>query len=194
MDDIIFGGDDKLSEEFVEAMKKELKISIIREIKFFIGLQVSQLKRGIFIGITKYVKEVIKKFGMEEEKLVGTPMVSTCKLSKEDEILEVTETLYWSMIGKLQYVVHNRLEITQVANIVARVLANLKESHMLAMKRIFRYLKGTKEYGLWYPYKGTFKFSVFTNYYWAGDKDDMKSIIGGAFFLGGILVAWTNKK
>ena len=85
LDDIIFGEDDKMSVEFVEAIKREFKMSTITEIKFFTGLQVSQLKEGIFIEKIKYVKEILKTFSMEEEKPMGTTMVIGCMLAKEDE-------------------------------------------------------------------------------------------------------------
>lgn len=83
-DDIIFGGDDKMSHDFAEEMKKEFEMSLIGKIKFFIGLQIQQMKDGIFITQSKYVKEVLKTFGMEDNKPVSTPMVTGCKLSKED--------------------------------------------------------------------------------------------------------------
>lgn len=74
---------------------------------------------------------------MEEAKPISIPMVIGCKLSKEDESPEVNETLYRSMINKLQDVAHNKPDIAQVVGIVARFLANPKESHMVAVKQIF---------------------------------------------------------
>ena len=70
------------------------------------------------------------------------------KLSKNDESDEVNQTMYRSMIGKLQYVVHSRLDIALAVGIVARFSANPKENHLLAVKRIMRYLKGTDDFGL----------------------------------------------
>ena len=84
------------------------------EIKFFVGLQINQLKHGIFITQSKYVKEILKKFGMEDFKPVSTPMVTRHKLSKNVDTPSVNQTLYRSMIGKLQYVVHSRPDIALV--------------------------------------------------------------------------------
>lgn len=120
VDDIIFGGDDKMSHAFADEMKKALEMSLIREIKFFIGLQIQQMKDGIFITQSKYVKKVLKTFAMEDNKPVATPMMTSCKLSKEDDSALVNEKEYQSMIGKLHYVVHNRLDIAHVVGIVAR--------------------------------------------------------------------------
>ena len=116
------------------------------------------------------------------------------KLSKNDDSKEVDQTTYKSMIGKLHYVVHTRLDIALAIGIVARFSTNPKENHMMAIKRIMRYLKGTKEYGLWYKKGGNLDLKVFTNVNWAGSIDDRKSTSGGIFFLGKRLVSWTSKK
>ena len=98
------------------------------------------------------------------------------------------------MIGKLQYVVHKRPDIALVVNIVARLSAKPKENHMMAVKRILRYLRGTKDYGLWYKIERNLDLKLFTDADWAGNIDDRKSTSGGAFFLGKRLVSWTSKK
>ena len=110
------------------------------EIKFFVGLQVHQMKYGIYITQSKYVKEILKTFGLEDSKPVSTPMVIGHKLSKNDDSTEVIQTLYRSMIGKLQYVVHRRPSIALSIEIVARFSANSRENHLMAVKRIMRYL------------------------------------------------------
>ena len=101
-------------------MKQEFEMSMFGEIKFFVGLQVHQMKHGIFISQSKYIKEILKTFRLEDSKLVSTPMVTSLKLSKNDESSEVNQTLYKSMIEKLQYVVHSRSNIALVFGIVAR--------------------------------------------------------------------------
>ncbi|GLJ51112.1 hypothetical protein SUGI_1088090 [Cryptomeria japonica] len=194
VDDIIFGGNDDMCHDFANEMKSGFEMSLVCEINFFIGLQIQQMKEGIFITQSKYVKEVLKFFGTRDCKPVGTPMVTGCKLSKEDDSAPVDEKEYKSMIGKLHYAVHNRPNIAHAVGLVARFQKNLKESHMIATKRIFRYLKGTLDYGLWYPCAGDFDLNVYTNTDWAGNVDDKKSTIGGAFFLGGKLVSWSSKK
>lgn len=69
-------------------------MSLIDEIKYFIGLQILQMKNKIFITQSKYIKENLKKFGMEDSKPVSTPMTTNCKLSKNDESTSIDETLY----------------------------------------------------------------------------------------------------
>ena len=76
-------------------------MSMFGEIKFFVGLQVYQMKYGIYITQSKYVKEILKTFGLKDSKLVSTTMVIGHKFSKNDDSVEVNQTLYRSMIGKL---------------------------------------------------------------------------------------------
>jgi hypothetical protein len=77
VDDIIFGSDDdRLNKEFVESMQKEFEMSMLGEMKFFLGLQITQSDKGISISQTKYINEMLKKFQMEDSKPVGTPMVT----------------------------------------------------------------------------------------------------------------------
>lgn len=79
------------------------------------------------------------------------------------------------MIEKMQYVFHNKLDTAHAVGIVARFSANPKETHMTAVKSIFRYLKGTEDYGLWYKKEGDFELRVYTDDHWAGNVDDKKS-------------------
>ena len=161
------------------------------EIKFFVELQVHQMKHGIFISQLKYIKEILKIFGLEDSKLVSTPMVTSFKLSKNDKSSEVNQTLYISMIGKLQYVVHSR---PNIALVVERFSTNPRENHLMAIKMIMRYLKGIEEYGLYYKKNEKFELRAYTDANWARNIDDIKNNSGGAFFLGKRLVTWTSKK
>ena len=86
-------------------------MSMIGEIKLFVGLQIQQRKDGIYITQSEYIEEILKKFGMEDSKPVGTPMCTRLKLTKDDDSKEVDQTLYRSMIGKLQYVAHTRQDL-----------------------------------------------------------------------------------
>ena len=86
------------------------------------------------------------------------------------------------MIGKLQYVVHSRHDIALAVGIVARFFANPKENHMMVVKRIMRYLKGTEEYDLYHKKNENFELNAYTDVDWAGSLYDKKSASGGAFF------------
>ena len=85
IDEIMFGGNDEESEKFLEEMKKEFEMSMIGEMKYFLGLQIVQNKEGIFISQTKYLKDLLKWFGLETFELVGALMITIHKLSTKDE-------------------------------------------------------------------------------------------------------------
>ena len=138
------------------------------------GLQISQLDDGIFISQTKYIKEMLNFFGMEDCKPVITPMITSCKLSKDNESKEVDQRLYRSVIGILLYVTTSRLNVMQVVGQVARFQATPKETHVLAVKRIFRYLKGTTDFGLSYPKGNDLILVSYTDADWAGNIDEKK--------------------
>jgi hypothetical protein len=195
VDDIIFGcNNDESSHKFSQEMSKEFEMSMIGEITFFLGLQITQSPKGMFITQSKYLKEILKKFGMAESAPVSTPMTTNCKLNKEDESPSVDSTLYRSMVGSLLYLTASRPDIMQAVGMVERFQSSPKESHVMVVKRIFRYLKGTSDFGLWYPRNKGFELISYTDVDWAGSVDEKKSTSGNAFFLGECLVSWSSRK
>jgi hypothetical protein len=151
VDDIIFGSDDdRLSQKFAKDMQNEFEMSLLGELSFFLGLQICQSDQGIFISQTKYIREMLKRFGMEDCKPIITPMQTSCKLSKDDDSKSTDQRKYRSMIGILLYVIASRPNVMQAVEQVAQFQAAPKESHVLAVQRIFRYLKGIEEFGLWF--------------------------------------------
>ena len=116
-------------------------MSMLGELTLFLGLQLSQSEKWIFISQIKYIKEMLKTFKMEESKPVSTPMVIGCKLSKDDEFLEVDLTMYRSMIGSLLYVTATRPDVVQVVGLVSRFQSASKETHVLAVKKILLHIK-----------------------------------------------------
>ena len=82
---VIFGGNNDESDKFVEEMKKEFEMSMIGEMEIFLGLQIVQNKEGMFISQTKYLKDFLKRFGLETCKPIATPMVTGHELSTKDE-------------------------------------------------------------------------------------------------------------
>ena len=137
---------------------------------------------------------MLKKFKLEDFDLVSTPMVTGCKLSKDDESLEVDHTMYRYMIGIMLYVTTTRPDVMQVMGLVARFHSDPKETHVTVVKIILRYLKGTIEYGLWNLRGQDFTLKAFTDADWEGSVDDRKSTSGAELFLGNYLVSWLSKK
>src|SRR5271156_622856 len=131
---------------------------------------------------------------MEDCKPVCTPMITGSKISKDDDSTTVDKTLYKSMIGKLIYLTQSRPGISNAVGIVGRFVAEPKHNHLMAIKRIFRYLKGTIDYGLWYPKLENVQLHVYTDIDCASCIDEMNNTSGGAVFIGDRLVSWVRKK
>ena len=104
-------------------------------------------------------------------------MIIGNKLSKNDELTEVNQILYRPMIGKLQYVIHNILDISLFVGIVARFSANPRENHLMVVKRIMRYLKGIEDFGLYYKMTKKFELRAYTNVDWGGNIDHRKTSV-----------------
>ena len=95
VDDIIFGAtNENLCQDFAKIMQGEFEMSMMGELNFFLGLQIKQTKEGIFINQAKYIKEILKKFGMENTKEIGTPMSPSCKLDKDEKGKSIDQKLY----------------------------------------------------------------------------------------------------
>jgi len=152
VDDITFGCTNHSSVQwFANAMQSEFDMSMFGELSYFLGLQITQSDEGLFLSQEKYLKEMLNRFQMEDASPVSTPMVRGCKLSKDDTTPEVNQRLYKSMIGSFLYITITIPDIMHAVGMVRRFQATPKQSHLVAVKRIFKYLKGTLSYGLWYP-------------------------------------------
>ncbi|GKA14038.1 putative ribonuclease H-like domain-containing protein [Tanacetum coccineum] len=171
-----------------------VQMSSMGELTFFLGLQVKQKNDGIFISQDKYVAEILKKFGFTEVKTASTPMETQKPLLKDEDGEEVDVHLYRSMIGSLMYLTSSRPDIMFAVCACARYQVNPKVSHLHAVKRIFRYLKGQPKLGLWYPKDSPFDLVAYTDSDYAGASLDRKSTTGGCQFLGSRLISWQCKK
>ena len=136
---------------------------------------------------------MLKKFGFEDVREIGTSMSPITKLDKDEKGKDVNQKLYRGMIGSLLYLTVSRPDIMFCVCLCARFQACLKESHLIALKRIFRYLFGTQNLGLWYPNKSSLELLGFSNADYAGSKIDRKSTSGTCQFLGHMLVSWSSK-
>ncbi|GKB55276.1 putative ribonuclease H-like domain-containing protein [Tanacetum coccineum] len=169
VDDIIFGSTRKeMCTEFEKIMHNKFQMSFMGELTFFLCLQVKQKEDGIFISQDKYVTEILKKFSFSDVKIASTPMETYKPLLKDVDGENVDEHLYRSMTGSLMYLTSSRPDIMFAVCACVRFQVNHKVSHLHAVKRIFRYLKGASL--------------------------DRKSTTEGCKFLGCRLISWQCKK
>ncbi|GJX17228.1 hypothetical protein Tco_0218060 [Tanacetum coccineum] len=134
---------------------------------------------GIFISQDKYVVEILKKFGFTEVKTASTPMETKKPLLKDEDGEEVDVHMYRSIIGSLMYLTSSRPDIMFAVCACARYQVNPKVSHLYAVKRIFRYLKGQPKLGLWYLKDSPFDLVAYTDNDYVGASLDKKSITRG---------------
>ncbi|GJZ37789.1 hypothetical protein Tco_0583980 [Tanacetum coccineum] len=151
-----------------------------RALTYLHGLQVKQKPNGIFISQDKYVAEILKKFDFASVKTASTPIETQKPLVKDEEASDVDVHLYRSMIGSLMYVTASRPDIMFAVCACSRFQVTLKTSHLSAVKRIFRYLKGKPKLGLWYPRDSSFDLESYSDSDYAGANLDRKSTTGAA--------------
>ncbi|KAI3687049.1 hypothetical protein L1987_80739 [Smallanthus sonchifolius] len=195
VDDIIFGSTrKKLCKDFEVLMHSKFEMSSMGELNFFLGLQVKQVPNGIFISQSKYVKSILERFKMADCSAARTPMQVHHQLSPDKEGQDTDQHQYRAMIGSLMYLTALRPDIMFAVCLCARFQAAPKVSHLQAVKRILRYLKGAPKLGLWYPKNGNVNLYAYTDSDYGGCNLDKKSTSGGCQFLGGRLISWQCKK
>nr|GEV45028.1 uncharacterized mitochondrial protein AtMg00810-like [Tanacetum cinerariifolium] len=144
VDDIIFTSTNTaMCNEFANLMTTKFKMSMMRQMSFFLGLQISQSPRGIFLNQSKYAYEIIKKYDLLTSDSIDTPMVEKSKLDEDLHGKPVDATLYRDMIRSLMYLTSSRPELIYAVCLCARYQAKPTEKQLNVVKRIFRYLKGT---------------------------------------------------
>jgi hypothetical protein len=195
VDDIIFGSTNKsICEEFSRIMTQKFEMSMMGELKYFLGFQVKQLQEGTFISQTKYIQDIITKFGMKDAKPIKTPMGTNGHLDLDTGGKSADQKVYRSMIGSLLYLCASRPDIMLSVCMCARFQADPKEVNLRAVKRILRYVVYTPKFGLWYPRGSTFDLIGYSDADWVGCKIDKKSTSETCQFLGRSLVSWASKK
>nr|GEV73657.1 retrovirus-related Pol polyprotein from transposon TNT 1-94 [Tanacetum cinerariifolium] len=138
VDDIIFGSNcQDMCDEFAKVMHDEFEITMMGELNFFLGLQIKQMEDGIFFSQSINIKEMLKKFSLEDSKPMKTPMSSNSKLMKDEECESVDSTKYRGMICSLLYLTKSRPDIMFSVCLCAHFKEAPKTSHLEAVKHIF---------------------------------------------------------
>ena len=199
VDDIILAGrsDDRIK-EVKDALSQKFNIKDMGKLHYFLGVSVVQdeAQGSTWIGQPTYIEKVLRKFGMQDAKPVGTPVdVNTKLLNATDEEECIDQSLYQSAVGSLMYIsVNTRPDITYAVSNLARFSSKPTKAHWTALKRVFRYLKGTMDSGILYSKKDSNDCVGFSDADWAGDVNDRKSTSGYVFQINGGAVTWRSKK
>ena len=184
VDDLIFTGNFSI-ELFKSTMKKEFEMTDLGLMKYFLGIEVSQTDDGIFICQTKYKKDVLKRFNMLNCNPTSTPVATGLKLRKEDKGTKVYPSFFKILVGNLMYMTATRPNIMYAVSLISRFMETPMDSHWLIRKMIFRYITGTRDYGILYS-KSSDDFILvgYTYSDFTGNIDDIKSTSGYIFHLG----------
>ncbi|KAJ9556414.1 hypothetical protein OSB04_011028 [Centaurea solstitialis] len=162
----------------------------VEGVKFSIDL----IPDGIFINQAKYVQDLLKRFDFGGSNSAATPMPRNFQLNADTSGKPVDQKTYRAIIGSLLYLTASRPDIVFSTGVCARFQCDPRDSHLSAVKRILRYLKGTPDFGLWYPKDSGFELIAYTDSDHAGCKLNRKSTSGACQFLGDKLVSWSSRK
>ena len=199
VDDIILAGssDDKIK-EVKDTLSRKFEIKDMGKLHHFLGMSVVQneTRKTVWIGQTAYTENLLKKFEMEHCKPVSTPVNVGSKLEiAKDEEESINQQQYQSAIGSLMYLsVSTRPDIAYTVGTLARFSSKPTKEHWTALKRVFRYLKGTTTHGILYSQNNSGECVGYSDADWAGDINDRKSTSGYVFQISGAPVTWRSKK
>ncbi|XP_052877414.1 uncharacterized mitochondrial protein AtMg00810-like [Gossypium arboreum] len=196
VDDIVITGSS--SDEinfFVQQLHNEFALKDMGELHYFLGIEVSRSSSGsLHLSQRKYIRELLTRSSMANAKGVHTPMVSSSVLSKSEGEPLADPTEYRSLAGALQYVVLTRPDIAYAINRVCQFMHAPTSSHMVALKRILRYLCGTLSHGLVFRPSDRLSLVGYADANWGLDFDDRRSTTGYCVYFGHTPISWCSKK
>ncbi|KAH9725758.1 retrovirus-related pol polyprotein from transposon RE2 [Citrus sinensis] len=199
VDDILITGPNSAElEQFILEFSQVFALKDLGKLSYFLGIEVSYAADNIYLSQRKYIRDLLSKADMLECKGCDTPMVTGVKLQKEAKghLGQYVEdpTGYRSLVGGLQYLVLTRPEIAYAVHKLSQYVSAPTLQHILACKRVLRYLKETEDFGLKFSTEGEMKLSGYTDADWACDIDDRKSTRAYCIYLGSNLISWSSKK
>eukprot|EP00253_Pinus_taeda_P001803 PITA_01803 len=190
--------DANLSAHLIHGIKQDLcrtfDMTDLGLLHYCLGVEVWQTENHIFLSQSKYAKNLVDRFRMQNCKPATTPMAPGLKLSAQSFSHLVDETLFRQLVGSLIYLTATRPDISFAVSYISRFMSAPKADHWIAAKRVLRYVHGTSNYGLLYTRSFDPILSGYTDSDWAGSIDDRKSTAGYVFSLGSGAVTWTSKK
>jgi hypothetical protein len=194
VDDLFLTGEEKLITDCKKKLASEFEMKDLGPMHYFLGLEVCQRPKKIFLNQGEYAIEILKRFDMLECEAMNTPMETNLKLMVDTSSELVDATLYKQIIGSLMYLTNTRPNICFAVNILSQYLLEPRRVDLVATKHVMRYLKGTLDYGLYYTGDHDLRLYGYTDSDWAGSASDRKNTSGCCFSLGSTMTSWKSRK
>ncbi|BBG99703.1 Far-red impaired responsive family protein, partial [Prunus dulcis] len=196
VDDIVITGSHSgFLQQFISALGCEFEIKDLGALSYFLGLQVTTSNGCLHLSQLQYAHDLLKRSHMLDCKPTSTPLAAKISLSASDGDLLSSPTSYRELVGCLQYLTITRPDLAFAVNTVAQYMSAPRTSHMIAVKRILRYIKGTLDFGLTLcPQSSPARLTAYSDADWAGCPDSRRSTTGYLIYLGNNLISWCSKK
>ncbi|KAD4180022.1 hypothetical protein E3N88_28613 [Mikania micrantha] len=195
VDDLIVTGSCEESiAMFKRQMEGKFEMSDLGPLAYYLGIEVQQGQEGITITQTAYVRRILEEAGLSDCNSTKVPMDPGLKLSKTEGGKPVNATNYRRLIGCLRYLLHTRPDLSFAVSLASRYMKEPNESHLLAIKQVMRYIKGTLGYGIKYKRSKDPKLYGYSDSSFGVNQDDGKSTTGWVFYFGDSPISWSTQK
>ncbi|GKV19456.1 hypothetical protein SLEP1_g29717 [Rubroshorea leprosula] len=195
VDDILITGSNPVAiDNLITAMSSKFSVKNLGELDFFLGVEAIRTNAGLFLSQQRYIQDILQRAGMDNAKAVSTPLSSTTSLRQFSGHSLTDPTAYRQIVGSLQYLSLTRPDLCFAVNRLSQFMHNPIDLHWQAVKRVLRYLNGTKFHGLLLRPQTSLSLHGFSDADWAGDKDTSISTTGYVMYLGSSPVSWKATK
>ena len=191
VDDMIVTGNNPTMIPWWSLCIKRFALKDLGQLQYFLGVQVHYLDFRFIINQANYVEDLLYKLQLTDLKPTSSPSVLGKHLSLGEDTLLADPFIYCSTIGALQYLTNTRPDISYIVNHLSQFLQKPTDLHWQVVKRILRYISGTKHYGLLFQPTTDLSINAYSNADWASNIDDRKSVAAYCVFVGNNLVSWS---
>ncbi|KAJ9551570.1 hypothetical protein OSB04_015615 [Centaurea solstitialis] len=195
VDDIILtASSTTFLQHIIGLLSSEFAMTDLGPLSYFLGISVTRSKGAMFLSQRKYAEDILQRANMSTCKPVTTPVDTKSKLSLESGSPIHDPTLYRRLAGALQYLTFSRPDIAYAVQQICLFMHAPREAHLIALKRILRYIRGTLDYGLLLLASPTTGLIAYSDADWGGCPDTRRSTSGYCVYLGDNLLSWSSKR